>query len=367
MSTDSTDLIVMNALTAEAVFCPGGVDAIIEKIAAAARAVPADISTTSGRAAIKSIAYKVARSRTALDEMGKDLAAEWKKKSAAIDSERRDIRERLEALQEEVRKPLTDWENAEKNRVAAHEAKLTAITELGVFVGTEPGVESILDRISILAESRFSAHDWQEFTQRAAITIAGVTASLQSAHAAAVKRDADRAELERLRQEQAKREQHERELRIAAEASERARKEAEEKAAHKAALAERAAREDREKSERAKAQAEQAARDAEVRAKKEKADRIAAQTKAKDDAERAARKAAQDKEAAIVAERKRVADAAAADAKEVAKREADKKHRAAINRTASEAFIAGGLSEEAARIAITLIAKKVIPNVTIQY
>jgi colicin import membrane protein len=48
-------------------------------------------------------------------------------------------------------------------------------------------------------------------------------------------------------------------------------------------------------------------------------------------------------------------------------RQADKEHRGKINRAAFAAFVQGGLSDEAALIAVTLIAKRAIPNVTISY
>ena len=353
-SMEPTDLIVMNALTAEAVFSPGGVDAIIEKIVAAAHAIPSDISTASGRAAIKSIAYKVARSRTALDEMGKNLAAEWKKKAGAIDAERRTIRDRLEDLQEEVRKPLTDWEDLEKSRVAEHESQIIAIEQLAVLTEQETPVSELDRRIALLNE--MPERDWQEFSQRASVAIAGTTASLSNSRALALKRDSDRAELERLRKEQIERERREREEKIAAEAAERARKAAEEKAKAEAEAAARLARETQEKADRARA-------DAEARAQKAEADQLAAEAKANADAERAAHQAAKKQEEAVAAERKRVADAAKAEQAEAARREADKKHRAAINRAAVEAFVSGGMSEEAARAAVTLIAQKAIPNV----
>ncbi|MNJ68992.1 hypothetical protein D3C77_652900 [compost metagenome] len=48
-------------------------------------------------------------------------------------------------------------------------------------------------------------------------------------------------------------------------------------------------------------------------------------------------------------------------------READKAHKTKINRAALEAFVAGGMTEECAKQAITLIALRKIPNISIQY
>ncbi|GAH97032.1 unnamed protein product, partial [marine sediment metagenome] len=48
-------------------------------------------------------------------------------------------------------------------------------------------------------------------------------------------------------------------------------------------------------------------------------------------------------------------------------READKAHRASINRAALEAFMAEGMPEACAKQAVTLIAQRKIPNIAISY
>ena len=96
------------------------------------------------------------------------------------------------------------------------------------------------------------------------------------------------------------------------------------------------------------------------RAEREKAEAIQREQQAKADAER--------REAeAVAAEQRRVAAIAEAEAKEAKRREADKAHKTAINRAALDAFVAGGMTEECAKLAVTLIAKKAIPAVSITY
>lgn len=362
---ESTELAIVKTLTPQVVFAPGGVEAILGKVEAEVRAIKTDISTDTGRKAVASLAYKVARSKTALDEMGKTLVSELKAKTNAIDAERRTIRDRLDTLKDEVRKPLTDWENAEKDRVAAHEAALISLSDLATaFAGPQPS-EVYRTRLGMV-ESKM-ARDWQEFAARASVVEAETKAKLASLLDAAEKQEAERAELERLRREQAEREKREREERIAREAAERAKLEAEAKARAEAEAAEKKARQERERAEREKAQAEAATRAAEDRARKAEADRAAAEAKAKADAEESERRAIRQQQEAIEAERKRVAEAKAAEEAETARREADKKHKAAINRAAAEAFVAGGVAEDAARLAVTLIAQRAIPNISIRY
>ncbi|MGQ4865984.1 hypothetical protein ACOQOO_26480, partial [Enterobacter kobei] len=67
------------------------------------------------------MAHKVARSKTYIDNAGKDLVAELKALPKQIDESRRIVRERLDALKDEVRRPLTEWE-AEQERIKAEEA-----------------------------------------------------------------------------------------------------------------------------------------------------------------------------------------------------------------------------------------------------
>lgn len=369
MADTGTDLIPLETTTAALVFAPGGVEAILEKIAREVKAIPMDISTVAGRAQVASVAYKIARSKTALDEMGKSLVADWKAKAAAVDAERRTIRDRLDALKDEVRKPLTDWEQADQKRIAAHEEALASVIATATLTAPEPTAAEIEARIVALGE--LPPRDWQEFSKRAEDVCALALKTLNAYKDTAIKRETERAELERLRREQAEREQRERDEKIAREAAEKARLEAEAKAKREAdAAAERAATEQR-RVEQEKADAEERARQAEAArvaaVEKAEADKRAAATKAEQDRVAAAAKAKRDQEAAVEAERKRTADAKAAEDAATAKREADKKHRGKINSEAKDALIAAGISEQAAVTAITAIAKGEVPHVKVTY
>ncbi|WP_346399953.1 hypothetical protein [Pseudomonas syringae] len=72
-------------------------------------------------------------------------------------------------------------------------------------------------------------------------------------------------------------------------------------------------------------------------------------------------------ERARLAEVQRQEDAKAEELRQQKAREDDKAHKASINRAALEAFIAGGMPEDCARQAVTLIAQRKIPNISIQY
>ena len=124
------DLVLVNAQNAVQIFTGGGMNAILDDIEAKVRAIPLDPSTAPGREEIRSVAYRVARTKVALDAEGKKLTEGWRTATQKVNEERRRATERLEALAEEVRAPLTEFENKERNRVAAHEAALLDITGL---------------------------------------------------------------------------------------------------------------------------------------------------------------------------------------------------------------------------------------------
>lgn len=333
---------------------PAGLDPYLAKIKDELDAFVPDVSCKKGRDAIASIAYKVAKGKTALDNIGKELVAELKDVPKKIDAERKRMRDLLDQWKDEVRAPLTQWEEAEAAREARHKAGI----EWFQLRAKEHHDLDASELRATLAEVDARAVDeaWQEYEAEAHRAKARALDALAAALAVREKQEAEQAELAKLRAEAAAREQKDREERIAREAAERAQREAEAKA-----QAEREAAIKRE----ADAQAVAERRELELklqaeRAEREKAEAIQREQQAKADAERQAAEA-------VAEEKRRVAAKAAADAKEAERRERDKAHKSAINRAALEAFVTGGMTEECAKLAVTLIAKKVIPAVSITY
>lgn len=311
--SEITDLVVIEKANALAVFTSQEqLDPLIEAIEKEARSLVPDLSTKKGRDAIASMAHKVARSKTYIDNAGKDLVAELKALPKQIDESRRLVRERLDALKDEVRRPLTEWES-EQERIKASEA-MNAMHEEALVMDAE------FDR------------------QRAA--------KFEADHEMALlmneKIDRDREEA-RQKAEQAKREHEER---IKREAEEKARHEAEEAAKREIEAA--AARE-----REATLAKERAEREAKELAEKAERDRIAAEEKAKREKEEAIqreRAAAESREQARLAEEKRIKD-------EEARRAANIAHQKKINNAAMAILMSTGLSEAAARECVCAIVK----------
>jgi hypothetical protein len=90
-----------------------------------------DAETPDGRKAITSLAYKIARSKTTIDDLGKGFVAEQKQAIAAVDAVRKTARDFLDQLKVKVRAPLTAWEDAETSRILKIQEKIDIIKELG--------------------------------------------------------------------------------------------------------------------------------------------------------------------------------------------------------------------------------------------
>jgi colicin import membrane protein len=113
---DGHSLIPLESVNAVEIFTGAKLDDLLLQIRTEVATIVPDVLTAGGRKEIASLAYKVARSKTTIDDAGKTLVAEWKAKSAQVDASRKKARDYLDTLKDEVRKPLDDWE-AEQARI----------------------------------------------------------------------------------------------------------------------------------------------------------------------------------------------------------------------------------------------------------
>ncbi|EMS4581856.1 TolA protein [Klebsiella pneumoniae] len=318
------DLVVIEKKNAMAVFTNNDqLDPLIEAIEKEARSLVPDVTTKKGRDAIASMAHKVARSKTYIDNAGKDLVAELKALPKQIDESRRVVRERLDALKDEVRRPLTEWE-AEQERIKAEEAMNALHAEaLAMNEDFDRRMAARIESDHEMALLMNDAFDREQAEKKAE---------------AERQRIAREEEIKRQAEEKAKRE-----------AAEQAQREIDAAAAREreAILAkERAEREQREAAERAERE-KQAAVEAERRKAQEEADRI--------------RREAEQREQARLAEEKRKAD-------EQARREADVKHRKAVGTEIVKALLANtSLTRDQAIEVLTAVKDGRIPHTGISY
>ncbi len=291
---------------------PDEINEIISKIKIAVSEAPKDASTPKSRKVIASYANKIARSKVFLDGLGKDYVSDLKKQAGQVDAIRRELRTKLDGLKETVRKPLTEWEQAIKDRIAEFDS-----VDL-----SECSIEEIERHIEKI-ESVEIDDSFDRFKKQAELA---KTAALSVARAALIEK--------------------------------KKRKEAEER--------EIAEREERRKREIAEAEA-RAKREAEAKAKEAEDARKFAEARAKalqEKVEAEKRKAELIKRKFEEAQKKqKQTDAKQADAK----KPLDKEAIAKVNREALKGFIDLGVEGKLAKTIVIAIVKGKVPHVKIDY
>lgn len=247
--SSALDLVVENAEVVSVFSGKTNLDALLKRIRDHATSFVFDPKKPGERDACRSLAYKVARSKTAIDAKGKEIVANIKKKAATIDALRKAARDDLDALKQDVLAPVNAWE-AEQARI---EDAIADIIDLRDVLIHEDTVK-IERRLNAL--DRYTEVDFGDRAPQAEKEIATSRQVITDALQKRKQHDAEQAELARLRAEAAKREEEDRRRK-----AEAARKEREAQIAKEAA--EKAARETEERLQRERDAAEERARKAE--------------------------------------------------------------------------------------------------------
>lgn len=334
---------------------PDHIELILQQVEQEVNSVVPDVSTKKGRDAIASLGLKVAKTKTYLDGLGKDLVTEYKEVPKKIDASRKTVRDRLDALKEKVLLPKLEFE-AEQERLKLEAERIAAEEAYAAMWQEAHDMDAVVTvRIAEKAAAKKEAdHEMallmNDAFDRDAKEKAEEVERLRKAHEEFIVQQAE----EKAKREMAEAAQRdidaaaarERDALLAKERAEREKQEASELAERNRIAAEQKAEQDR--------------KDAAAKAEHEKQESIAAeQLKAQQEAERVQHEAKQ-KEDARLAEEKRVAD-------EAAKRAADVEHRRTINRQAVADLIANGLPEDCAQKCVAAIAKNLISSVRITY
>lgn len=148
-----TGLVEVKKTTVLAAFTgDDGLDSIVQQTKDLVAGFDHDMSTGASRARTASLAAKVAKLKTSLDGMGKDLVSGWKTKAKAVDKNRKSMRDSLDELKILARKPLTDWEaeqaaieeqkriEAEKLEAERHKKELADKLAADIEAGHELGL-----------------------------------------------------------------------------------------------------------------------------------------------------------------------------------------------------------------------------------
>lgn len=322
--TDQKQLpeIIISKDMAPSIYVAGGLNQFIEQIKASVNEV-ADLSTKKGRDRVASLAAQVSRSKTAVEKPGREYLKHLKELPKVIEVELRSFVTECDAIRDEVRRPLTEWEEEQERLRQEEAARQQAIKD---------------------AEKREADHEiallMNEKFDRDAAEAKAEAVRQQAARDEEIRRQA--IEHARIESEQAA--QRERDAAAKREAdlvAAKAKAEADAKAAQE--RAEREAKESKERSERQ-------AREASERAEREKQAAIEAE-----------RKKAQDAENARIAAEQQKAD-------EDAQRAADKKHRDAVFLAMRDDLIEhAGLSEAQTKAVILALLNGKIRNQKINF
>lgn len=304
--------------------------------------------TPKGNKEARSHIYNLRKRKADIERARKAEKQEALEYGRQVDAQAKEIAAEYEAMILTHQKPLDEIERKESERVAAHQARLDQLQSYLDPCHLSMSSNMINTYLHELDELE-PTDALEEFMEPAMKTFKEAREFLLDAHQKAATREAEQAELERLRAEQAEREKREHEERIAREAEDRARREAEAKAQQEREEAERKAKAERDAAERR----ERDLRESAERAEREKAE-----------AEERAKRAAQEAEERV---KREAEEARRREQEEAERREANKRHKAKINNAAVAALVAGGMEKEQAKLAVTLIAKREIPAVTISY
>lgn len=399
------DIIIFEEVTAVQAYTEGGMKTWLDKIEEAAKSFVPDTTTAKGRKEIASFAHKITRSKTHLDTLGKNAKADAQKTVKAVDAERKLMRDRLDKVKEEVRQPLTDFEQAEKKRTAGLNKRVERIRFMvlthdmdGNWHASSALKEGLAKLKALVIDESF-----EDKINDAALAKEQTVAGVEKTIAEREEHEQQQAELARLRKEAEEQKQRDYDERIRREAEESAKREAKEAArkerekveAEKLA-AEQKAKTEREKAERAKAEAEAALirEKEEAKRKEAEAERNAQEAEAKRLSDIQAEKDRAEKEK-VVAEEKRLTDIKAEKEKaerekaellrqqqekelatlaakkakddEDLKRQQDEDHRRKINNNILSSIEGIGVNPAIGKKLISSIAKGQIPHVSIGY
>lgn len=197
----STGIVEIKEANALDVFTtPAKVDDLIARIIAATnKVVPnnMDVSTEEGRSQIASLAFKVTRTKTAIEKVGEQLAREAKDLPKKIDAGRKKFRDELEFFAAAIRSPVTKWEEADEARKQAH---LTKIEGLKGYVATRDTDQETIRGLLAAAEAVVAGPENEEFEDGYRLAKENAIAGLTAALTARIQYDADQLELAGLRE-----------------------------------------------------------------------------------------------------------------------------------------------------------------------
>lgn len=203
-------VILSNRDALQAFFTDGkNLDGLYFQIEKMAKGLVADTSTKDGIAQIKSCARQIASVKKKVDDIGKEVVADLKKLPGIIDNNRKTFRERMEYLQDEVRRPVTEIENRED--------EIDGIKGIHLKLAMADSAQIRKD-LEYVKSIPLTEGKWHESLEKATKAVNGEISALELLLGAAEKREADTRRLKELEEKQAEADRIIREQKIREEA-----------------------------------------------------------------------------------------------------------------------------------------------------
>lgn len=340
-----------------ALYVSGGLDSYYQTIREQVMSEVPDLTTKKGIARVKSLAAMVSSSKVAVEKPGREYLKQLKEMPKVIEATLRDWNQKMDSLRDEVRKPVTEMEDAEKARIVALELRINEIKQIGDSITTD--IDSLaLSKLQDSLNKILIDDSFQEFIEVAQHAKANTESKLQQFLSVRVQFEEGQKELAKLRaeQEEQARIQHEKDI------ADQARREAEQKA-----MREKLDAEQRERAAKdAQLKAEQDAYELQQKLEQERKDALLRQQQA---AEQAVER---ERQRQIEEQNKIKYEAEQARIQEEIKA-ADVEHRKEVNNEILSDLIIGAkakgieLSVDAAKSIVSIIATGKIRHTSIKY
>jgi len=314
----NTELVEFNIdeIVCKDIYKTDGLKDFFEQVKEKATSEVLEASTPEGRKRIAKMATMIAKSKTLIEKKGRAYNKELKAESKLVDAELKWWVDSLNTLKEEVRAPLTEFEQAEGQRRQDLEDRLSMFEYLARTIDEGETKPLTIDQLNAnLIQLQDIAIDdtWEEFEKVATDKRERFIRTLIKHIEQVCADNAKEEEIEQLKRVASEKEQLLREQNLVSEAKHEAEVKASVEAAHAKHLAE------------------------------------------------------QEKLQAIEEERKRIYDAEMQKSKAEALRQGDMENKRRVHNEVLNSLVSHGYTVEQAKNIIVLIAKREIANVTINY
>lgn len=159
MSEQQRTELVLPVITEDkypALYVSGGLDGYYQTIREQVMSEIPDLTTKKGIARVKSLAAMVSSSKVAVEKPGREYLKQLKEMPKVIEATLRDWNQKMDALRDEVRKPVTEMEEAEKARIIALELRVNEIKQIGDSITTDldsPALNELSDSLNKISIS----------------------------------------------------------------------------------------------------------------------------------------------------------------------------------------------------------------------